>query len=222
MPRKFDKAGKTVNSNKPKLLQLDLPDEQKRALELYQENDIIFLVGPAGTGKTFLSMAFAVQDILSQVREKIIISRPVVEAGENLGFLPGDLDEKIYPYMLPLYDCLEKLCGKDTPNRRFVEDRYELAPLAFMRGRTFDESICILDEAQNCSKSQLKLFLTRLGKFSKMIVTGDPTQNDLGYGKSGLQEVLDKLEGVPGIGIHYFTEEAIVRHPLVAQIVKRI
>ena len=222
MPRKYEKNTKSVPTNSPKFLQLELPDEQKEAYDTYQQNDIIFLIGPAGTGKSFLSIALAVQDILSKARNKIIVTRPVVEAGENLGFLPGDLNEKIQPYMLPLYDCLEKVCGKDTGSRRFVEERFELAPLAYMRGRTFDSSVCILDEAQNCSKSQIKLFLTRLGKFSKMIVTGDPTQNDLGYGQSGLMECIERLEGVAGVGVHYFSEEAIVRHPLVKELVKRL
>ncbi len=220
MPRKYEKNVKSTNN--PKFFHLELPDEQKQAHKIYQDNDIIFLIGPAGTGKTHLSIAFAVQDLLSKVRNKLVITRPVVEAGERLGFLPGDMDEKTYPYMLPLFDCLEKICGKDTANRRFVDDRFEQAPLAFMRGRTFDGSVCILDEAQNCSKGQLKLFLTRLGKYSKMIVTGDPTQNDLPFGQSGLMDVVDSLKGVPGIGIHFFTEQAIVRHPLVAEVVKRI
>ena len=223
MPRKYDRnVNKDVNANNPKFFHLELPDEQKKAYETYQENDIVFFVGCAGTGKTFLALALAIQDILAKTRNKIVISRPIVEAGENLGFLPGDLNEKILPYMLPLYDCLEQICGKDTPNRRYVEERYELAPLAYMRGRTFSGSVCILDEAQNCSASQLKLFLTRLGKFSKMIITGDPSQDDLNNGQSGFLEVINKLKGIRGVGVHYFTEEAIMRHPLIAQIVKRI
>ena len=182
MPRKYDRnVNKDVNANNPKFFHLELPDEQKKAYETYQENDIVFFVGCAGTGKTFLALALAIQDILAKTRNKIVISRPIVEAVENLGFLPG-----------------------------------------YMRGRTFSGSVCILDEAQNCSASQLKLFLTRLGKFSKMIITGDPSQDDLNNGQSGFLEVINKLKGIRGVGVHYFTEEAIMRHPLIAQIVKRI
>jgi phosphate starvation-inducible PhoH-like protein len=218
MPRKYDKKVSSPKFMRPEFLN----DEQENAYKVYQENDIVFLVGPAGTGKTHLAISFAIHDILAKERSKIVLSRPVVEAGENLGFLPGDVDEKVYPYMLPLYDCLDKICGRDSENRRFVDDRYELAPLAFLRGRTFDGATCILDEAQNCTKGQLKLFLTRLGKFGKMIVTGDPSQTDLAPGQSGLMEVVKKCEGLRGVGIVHFTDEAIVRHPLVAEIVKRL
>lgn len=218
MARKYDKS--VLN---PKFFQLELlNDEQKYAYQQYKDNDILFLLGAAGTGKTHIAVGFAVQDILKKDRQKIILSRPVVEAGEKLGFLPGSADEKIYPYMLPLYDCLEAICGKDTDSRKKIDESYELAPLAFCRGRTFNGSVCILDEAQNCTIGQLKLFLTRLGKFSKMIITGDPTQTDLPRNQSGLMEVVDKLKGIPGIGIVNFSDEAIVRHPLVGEIVKRI
>jgi phosphate starvation-inducible protein PhoH and related proteins len=218
MPRKYDKQ---TTFNPKRQLEL-LNNEQKAAYEAYKENDILFLVGPAGTGKSHLAVAFAIQDIINKERSRIIFTRPVVESGENLGFLPGDVDEKVYPYMLPLYDCLDKICGKDSEARRRVDDAYELAPLAYLRGRTFDGSVCILDEAQNCTRAQLKLFLTRLGKYSKMIITGDPTQSDLPGGSSGLLEVIHKCKDLRGVGYIDFTEEAIVRHPLVAQIVKRI
>jgi phosphate starvation-inducible protein PhoH and related proteins len=219
MPRKYDK-----NVFNPKYFHLEfLTEAQNEAYELYKQNDILFLTGLAGTGKTFLAIAFAVRDVLEKNKNKIILSRPVVEAGENLGFLPGDMDEKIYPYMLPLYDSLDKICGSDGENREYIDKRYELAPIAFLRGRTFQDCVCILDEGQNCTKGQLKLFLTRLGTNSKMIITGDPTQTDLtGKNVSGLNEVIDKLAGVKNIGIMEFTEDAIVRHPLVAEIVKRI
>lgn len=219
MPRKYEKQT-TFNPKyfKPELLN----EEQERAYEAYKENDILFLIGAAGTGKSHLAVTFAVHDILKKERSRIILSRPVVEAGESLGFLPGDVDEKVYPYMLPLYDVLDKICGKDGDARKKIDDCYDLAPLAFLRGRTFDGSCCILDEAQNCTTSQLKLFMTRLGKFSKMIITGDPTQTDLPRGQSGLMEVVNKLKNVPKIGYIHFTEEAIVRHPLVAEIVKRL
>lgn len=218
MPRKYDK-----NVFNPKFFQLDLiNEEQEYAYEKYKSNDILFLVGAAGTGKTHLAVGFAIQDILKRDRSRIILSRPVVEAGENLGFLPGEVDEKVYPYMLPLYDCLDKICGRDSESRKRVDESYELAPLAYLRGRTFDGAVCILDEAQNCTIGQLKLFLSRLGKYSKMIITGDPTQTDLPKQQSGLMDVINKLKDLDGIGYVHFTENAIVRHPLVAEIVKRI
>jgi phosphate starvation-inducible PhoH-like protein len=219
MARKNDKQ-QVFN---PKYQQLELlNDEQKAAYEAYRENDVLFLLGAAGTGKSYLAMSFAIQDIFRKERSRIILSRPIVEAGENLGFLPGDMDEKVYPYMVPLYDCLDKICGRDGETRKKVESCYEVAPLAFLRGRTLDGAVCILDEAQNCTKSQLKLFLTRLGKFSKMIITGDPTQTDLPFNQSGLVEVVETCKTIKGIGYVHFTEEAIVRHPLVAEIVRRI
>jgi phosphate starvation-inducible protein PhoH and related proteins len=218
MPRKYEKSNFTPKHYKPDLLN----EEQERAYEEYQKNDILFLLGAAGTGKSHIAVAFAINDILKKDRSRIILSRPVIEAGESLGFLPGDVDEKVYPYMLPLYDCLDAICGKDGEARRKVDESYELAPLAYLRGRTFPGAVCILDEAQNCTLGQLKLFLTRLGNFSKMIITGDPSQTDLPRGQSGLMEVVNKLKDVPGIGYVHFTEDAIVRHPLVGEIVKRI
>ena len=219
MPRKYEKKQNTFHHKRQMEL---LNDEQKAAYEAYKENDILFLVGVAGTGKSHLAVAFAIQDILDNQRSRIILSRPAVESGENLGFLPGDADEKIYPYMLPLYDCLDKICGRDGETRKIINEAYELAPLAFLRGRTFSGCVCILDEAQNCTRSQLKMFLTRLGHYSKMIITGDPTQSDIPGGSSGLMEVMNKCKDIKGIGFINFTEEAIVRHPLVAEIIKRI
>lgn len=181
---------------------------------LYLTNDFIV------THNTFLATAFAIQDIRAKERSRIVLTRPVVESGENLGFLPGDVNEKVYPYMLPMYDCLDKLCGKDSDFRRRIDECYEIAPLAYLRGRSLQGAVCILDEAQNCTKTQLKLFLTRLDKYSKMIITGDPSQIDLPRNQSGLMEVIEKLRGVKGIGCIHFTEEAIVRHPLVKEISK--
>lgn len=199
-----------------------LTEQQRQAWDAFKNSDILFLIGAAGTGKTHLAIAFALHEILEKTKEKILLSRPVVEAGENLGFLPGDIDEKIYPYMLPLYDCLEKMCGKDgEENREYVNKRVELAPLAYLRGRTFDNSICILDEAQNCTRAQLKLFLTRLGKNSKMIITGDPSQSDLGRSPD-LLDVVSKIAGIEGISTIMFNEESIVRHPLVSQIIRKL
>lgn len=216
MARKYDKIFN------PKNYHLEfLTESQSKAWETYQKNDIIFLVGAAGSGKSHLAIAFAIQDILSKVKGKMVLSRPVVEAGENLGFLPGDLDEKVYPYMLPMYDCLDKICGREGEDREYIDKRYELAPLAYLRGRTFDDAVCILDEAQNCTGSQLKLFLTRLGKNSKMIITGDPSQSDLGK-RSELLNIIEKIKHLDGIGTVAFDEESVVRHPLVSKIIKLI
>jgi phosphate starvation-inducible PhoH-like protein len=222
MPRKYDKKVPTTNKFSNQEFK-PLNDEQAKAYDAYKENEIIFLTGAAGTGKTHLAVSFAIQDILKRERHKIVMSRPIIEAGENLGFLPGDIDEKVYPYMLPLYDCLDKICGDgDSPLRKRINESYELAPLAYLRGRTFTGCVCILDEAQNCTKAQLKLFLTRLGHYSKMIVSGDLTQTDLSKQQSGLAEVIEKCKGVQGITHVHFTEDAIVRHRLVVEIVKRI
>lgn len=197
---------------------------QKLAWNIYQQHDIIFLLGAAGTGKTWLATAFAVSEILNKTKNKIVLTRPVVEAGESLGYLPGTFDEKINPYMRPLWDCLEKICGptnEHNRNREMVNKSYEIAPLAYMRGCTFDNSVCILDESQNCTRSQLKLFLTRMGDNSKMIITGDPKQSDLG-GIPDLVDVVYRLESVCGVGVVYFNEECIVRHPLVGEVLKRL
>lgn len=200
-----------VGQKEAKCILIDHPDH------LYLTNNFIV------THNTHLAVAFAVQDIIKRERHKIVMSRPIIEAGENLGFLPGDIDEKVYPYMIPLYDCLDKICGEgDSALRKRINESYELAPLAYLRGRTFTGCVCILDEAQNCTKSQLKLFLTRLGHYSKMIISGDLTQSDLQKQQSGLAEVIEKCKGIQGITHIHFTEEAIVRHRLVIEIVKRI
>lgn len=194
---------------------------QRLAWTIYQQHDILLMLGPAGTGKTHLAMAFAIEEVLNRTHKKIILTRPVIEAGESLGYLPGTLDEKINPYMVPLWDCMEKICGPSGHSRDIINKCYEVAPLAYMRGRTFNDSICILDEAQNCTKQQIKLFLTRMGTNSKMIVTGDPKQSDLG-GIPDLIDVVCRLESLNGVGVVYFTEECIVRHPLVGEILKRL
>lgn len=194
---------------------------QRRYLEAIEENDIVFGIGPAGTGKTFLAVAMAVQFLLAKRVNRIVLARPAVEAGEKLGFLPGDLQEKVDPYLRPLYDSLFDLMDAEKATK-FMEKRViEVAPLAFMRGRTLSDSFIILDEAQNTTSEQMKMFVTRLGWGSRAVVTGDVTQIDLPAGKaSGLVEVEQILSGTEGIRFVYFTEIDVVRHPLVSEIIK--
>lgn len=193
---------------------------QKRYIDAINNNDIVFGIGPAGTGKTYLAMAAAVRAFKSKEVNRIILTRPAVEAGENLGFLPGDLQNKVDPYLRPLYDALFEILGHDTYNNLFEKGLIEVAPLAYMRGRTLDSAFVILDEAQNTTNEQMKMFLTRLGYGSKAIITGDVTQIDLPHGKqSGLKTVLRILAGVKGIGITYLNKNDIVRHPLVQRII---
>ncbi|OLR64293.1 PhoH family protein [Peptoniphilus porci] len=193
---------------------------QKRYIDNINNSDIVFGIGPAGTGKTYLAMAAAVRAFKSKEVNRIILTRPAVEAGENLGFLPGDLQNKVDPYLRPLYDALFEILGHDTYNNLFEKGLIEVAPLAYMRGRTLDSAFVILDEAQNTTNEQMKMFLTRLGYGSKAIITGDVTQIDLPHGKqSGLKTVLKILAGVKGIGITYLNKNDIVRHPLVQRII---
>ncbi|MFR8926742.1 PhoH family protein [Peptoniphilus senegalensis] len=193
---------------------------QKRYIDSINNNDIVFGIGPAGTGKTYLAMAAAVRAFKAKEVNRIILTRPAVEAGENLGFLPGDLQNKVDPYLRPLYDALFEILGHDTYNNLFEKGLIEVAPLAYMRGRTLDSAFVILDEAQNTTNEQMKMFLTRLGYGSKAIITGDVTQIDLPHGKqSGLKTVLRILDGVKGIGITYLNKNDIVRHPLVQRII---
>lgn len=193
---------------------------QKKYIDNINNSDIVFGIGPAGTGKTYLAMAAAVRAFKSKEVNRIILTRPAVEAGENLGFLPGDLQNKVDPYLRPLYDALFEILGHDTYNNLFEKGLIEVAPLAYMRGRTLDSAFVILDEAQNTTNEQMKMFLTRLGYGSKAIITGDVTQIDLPHGKqSGLKTVLKILAGVKGIGITYLNKNDIVRHPLVQRII---
>lgn len=186
-----------------------------------RENDIVFGIGPAGTGKTYLAVAMAVNALKNKEVQKIILARPAVEAGENLGFLPGDLQEKVDPYLRPLYDALFDILGRDAAMRLKEKETIEVVPLAYMRGRTLDDAFIILDEAQNTTREQMKMFLTRLGFGSKAVVTGDMTQIDLPKKKmSGLRDALRVLKGVEGIKFSYFEETDVVRHPLVRRIIK--
>ncbi|KAA2212440.1 PhoH family protein [Teichococcus oryzae] len=182
--------------------------------------DMVFGIGPAGTGKTYLAVAQGVALLLAGRVDRIVLSRPAVEAGERLGFLPGDMKEKVDPYLRPLYDALNDMMPADQVQRRIATGEIEIAPLAFMRGRTLAHCYAILDEAQNTTPAQIKMFLTRMGEGTRMVITGDPTQVDLPPGqRSGLAEALSILEGVEEIGVSRFTESDVVRHPLVARIV---
>ena len=197
-----------------------LNSAQKEAYNCFCDNDVTFLLGPAGVGKSYLATAFAINEILSKRKKRIILTRPIVEAGESLGFLPGTFDEKVNPYMLPLFDAITKLTGSES-QKEAIQKAVEIAPLAYMRGRSFDDSVCIFDEAQNSTKMQLKLFLSRFNDNSKIIVTGDPRQSDL-PGEVALVNVVSRLENIDGIGVIEFGRDSIVRHPLVSAILERL
>lgn len=193
---------------------------QRRYVEAIEKNDIVFAIGPAGTGKTYLAVAEAIAHLKRGKVGRIILTRPAVEAGEELGFLPGDIQAKVNPYLRPLYDALYDMVPSDEIARYRGDGRIEIAPLAFMRGRTLNNSFMILDEAQNTTHTQLKMFLTRLGFHSKVVITGDITQIDLERGKSGLVEVQSILKGIEGIEFVYLDKGDVVRHPLVRKIVE--
>lgn len=194
---------------------------QKKYVDAISSNTIVIGIGPAGTGKTYLAVAMAVKAFREHKIRKIILTRPAVEAGEKLGFLPGDLQDKVDPYLRPLYDALYDLFGAESFARYMEKGIIEVAPLAYMRGRTLDEAFIILDEAQNTTSEQIKMFLTRLGSESKMVITGDITQIDLpDKGKSGLVEAVKVLKGIEDIFIHRFSEKDVVRHRLVQDIIK--
>ena len=193
---------------------------QKSYVDSMKKNTVVFGVGPAGTGKTYLAVCMAVSAFKSKKVEKIILTRPAVEAGEKLGFLPGDLHEKVDPYLRPLYDALQELLGLETYVKLMERGAIEVAPLAYMRGRTLSNAFIILDEAQNTTREQMKMFLTRMGEGSKMVITGDITQIDLDGKESGLVHSTQILEGVEGIGVCRLTAKDVVRHPLVMRIIK--
>ncbi|MCI5053272.1 MAG: PhoH family protein [Pelagibacteraceae bacterium] len=195
-------------------------EKQKTYINNLSKNNIIFSLGPAGTGKTYLAVAVAVSKLMSGEVKKIILSRPAVEAGENLGFLPGDLKEKIDPYLIPLYDSLYELVGYEKMQKKIEDGTVEIAPLAFMRGRTLKDSFVILDEAQNATDTQIKMFLTRLGKNTTMVVNGDPSQIDLpGSKSSGLLKSINILDDIDEIKITRFDTLDVQRHPLVSKII---
>jgi len=194
---------------------------QKRYIEAMRNNDIVFAIGPAGTGKTYLAMVMAVANLQKNKVSRIILTRPAIEAGENLGFLPGDLQEKVDPYLRPLYDALYDILGVDKVQEYLERDIIEIAPLAYMRGRTLDDSFVILDEAQNTTRNQMKMFLTRLGHQARAAVTGDITQIDLPSGQSsGLKEVQSILNNIEGLDFIYLDKSDVVRHALVQKIIK--
>ena len=194
---------------------------QKRYLEALRDHDLVFGVGPAGTGKTHLAMARAVHALEQEQVRRIVLVRPVVEAGERLGFLPGDVAQKIDPYLRPMLDALDELAGRERAARWLENHIVEIAPLAYMRGRTLNDAFVILDEAQNASRAQMKMLLTRLGFGARTAVTGDLTQTDLPPGdRSGLAEALELLEGLPGVAFVHFRRSDVVRHPLVQQVIE--
>ncbi len=194
---------------------------QQNYVQAIRDHALTFAVGPAGTGKTYLAMALAVVALKNKEIERIVLTRPAVEAGEKLGFLPGDLNQKVDPYLRPLYDALYDFMGVDSYQKLLERGVVEVAPLAYMRGRTLSDSFIILDEAQNTTSEQMKMFLTRLGFNSRAVVTGDVTQTDLPYGKkSGLAEAIDVLKDIPEIGIVHLTSQDVVRHELVQKIVE--
>lgn len=203
-----------------KMIKAITPNQQK-LVKYVEKNDMVFAIGPAGTGKTYTGVALAVRALKNKEVKKIILTRPAVEAGENLGFLPGDMKEKLDPYMQPLYDALRDMLPPQTLDDYLLKGTIQIAPLAFMRGRTLDNAFVILDEAQNTTHSQMKMFLTRMGKSAKFIITGDPGQIDLPRKvSSGLKEALYILKDVEGIGMIYLDDKDIVRHRLVKKIVE--
>jgi phosphate starvation-inducible PhoH-like protein len=195
---------------------------QEQAWAALDSHLITFLLGSAGSGKTFLAMAYAINAVLSGQAEKIILTRPIVEAGEKLGYLPGSASDKVNPYMRPLYDAMDVLLGRFSSKREVINKAIELAPLCYMRGRTFTNAICVLDEAQNATYTQLKLFLTRFGEGSRFIITGDPEQSDLPMSPPPLREAVKKLEGARGIAAIRFADEDVVRHPIVTTVLQRL
>jgi phosphate starvation-inducible PhoH-like protein len=197
------------------------PNQQK-LLEAIHQHSLVLATGPAGTGKTYLAISAAVEALEAGRVERIILSRPAIEAGESLGFLPGDLMEKMAPYLRPLYDCLSDRLGGKRLRQMMTDGDIEIAPVGFMRGRTLNNSFIVIDEAQNCTYGQLKMLLTRLGWHSTMVITGDPEQSDLLPGMSGLGDIAQRLAPIPGIEVVQLEEQDIVRHPLVGAMLTRL
>jgi phosphate starvation-inducible PhoH-like protein len=215
----YDEEGDVIVTFKKKIR--PLTENQKLYIRMIEENDIVFAVGPAGTGKTFLAVAMAVKYLREGKIERIILTRPAVEAGESLGYLPGTYEEKVYPYLIPLYDALFSMIPYDRVKRMMEARIVEVAPLAYMRGRTLSDAFIILDEAQNTKAVQMKMFLTRIGPRSKVVITGDVTQIDLPkHEKSGLTEAINILQGIEGIAFVFFDKEDVSRHRIVKSIIE--
>ncbi len=215
----YDEEGDVIVTFKKKIK--PLTENQKLYIRMIEENDIVFAVGPAGTGKTFLAVAMAVKYLREGKIERIILTRPAVEAGESLGYLPGTYEEKVYPYLIPLYDALFSMIPYDRVKRMMEARIVEVAPLAYMRGRTLSDAFIILDEAQNTKAVQMKMFLTRIGPRSKVVITGDVTQIDLPkHEKSGLTEAINILQGIEGIAFVFFDKEDVSRHRIVKSIIE--
>ena len=215
----YDEEGDVIVTFKKKIK--PLTENQKFYIRMIEENDIVFAVGPAGTGKTFLAVAMAVKYLREGKIERIILTRPAVEAGESLGYLPGTYEEKVYPYLIPLYDALFSMIPYDRVKRMMEARIVEVAPLAYMRGRTLSDAFIILDEAQNTKAVQMKMFLTRIGPRSKVVITGDVTQIDLPkHEKSGLTEAINILQGIEGIAFVFFDKEDVSRHRIVKSIIE--
>lgn len=218
----YQKPVKVVLSHKGNLIVAKTFNQQKYSIAMQSTSPLVFGVGPAGTGKTFLAVAHAVSELKAGKIKKIILTRPAVEAGENLGFLPGDLKEKVDPYLIPLYDALYDLLGTEQTNLLMEREIIEVAPLAYMRGRTLENAFVILDEAQNTTKAQMKMFLTRLGFNSRMVVNGDPSQIDIKYIKdSGLIDGVRRLNKLKDVVIVNFEKVDVIRHPLVQRVLER-
>jgi len=215
----YDEEGDVIVTFKKKIK--PLTENQKLYIRMIEENDIVFAVGPAGTGKTFLAVAMAVKYLREGKIERIILTRPAVEAGESLGYLPGTYEEKVYPYLIPLYDALFSMIPYDRVKKMMEARIVEVAPLAYMRGRTLSDAFIILDEAQNTKAVQMKMFLTRIGPRSKVVITGDVTQIDLPkHEKSGLTEAINILQGIEGIAFVFFDKEDVSRHRIVKSIIE--
>jgi phosphate starvation-inducible PhoH-like protein len=206
----------------PKIQIIPKNDSQKQYIQTVKNNDVVFGVGSAGTGKTFLAVALALQELEQRKIDRIIVTRPAVEAGEKLGFLPGSFAEKVDPYLQPIYDAITHYCGKPHLQMMRTEGILEIAPIAYLRGRTFHNAFVILDEAQNCTATQLLMVLTRLGRGSKCVITGDTSQIDLPLHTSGLSDIIKKLKMVDGVGVYEFNADDVVRHPIVSRIIKAV
>ena len=196
--------------------------QQDVATKLLRSSTVAFLLGPAGCGKTHLAITHAVGEVAAGNVEKIILTRPIVEAGESLGYLPGTFSEKVAPYLAPVYDAIEKVAGKNGKRRDQINAAVSVQPIAYLRGRTFDNAVIVVDEVQNCTLSQIKLVLTRLGRGSQIVITGDGSQSDLPFRDRCLGDVAAAMLGLPGVGVMIFDSSSIVRHPILASVIERI